>query len=43
VLALVAGFVTELIRGHSGHPWDLLCALVGATYILATVFFTRRG
>lgn len=43
LVALLAGFVTELVRGHSGHPWDLLCALLGGTYILSTVFFSRRG
>ncbi|MGP3980633.1 DUF2178 domain-containing protein [Streptomyces sp. KR80] len=41
-LVLLAGFVIELIRGHSGHPWDLLGAVLGATYILSTVFFSRR-
>ncbi|WNM35932.1 DUF2178 domain-containing protein [Streptomyces sp. Li-HN-5-11] len=43
VLVLLAGFVTELLRGHSGHPWDWLCAVTGATYIIATVSFSRRG
>ncbi|GAA1086793.1 MULTISPECIES: DUF2178 domain-containing protein [Streptomyces violaceusniger group] len=43
VLVLLAGFVTELIRGHSGHPWDVLCAAGGVTYILATIYFSRRG
>lgn len=43
VLVLMAGFVTELIRGHSGHPWDWLCGVLGATYIIATVAFSRRG
>lgn len=43
VVGLLAGFVTELVRGHSGHPWDLLCALAGGTYILTTVVFSRRG
>lgn len=42
-LVLVGGFMTELIRGHSGHPWDWLSAVLGATYILATVSFSRRG
>jgi uncharacterized membrane protein len=43
VLVLLAGFVTEMIRGKSGHPWDLLCAVGGVTYIIATVTFSRRG
>lgn len=43
VLVLLAGFVTELIRGHSGHPWDVLCGAGGVTYILATIYFSRRG
>ncbi|MGP4000356.1 DUF2178 domain-containing protein [Streptomyces sp. 8N706] len=43
VLVLLSGFVIELIRGHSGHPWDLLGAALGITYILSTVFFSRRG
>lgn len=42
-VALPAGFVTQLIRGRSGHPWDLLCAIAGGTYILAVIVFSRRG
>lgn len=42
-LVLVSGFMTELLRGHSGHPWDWLGAVLGATYIIATVSFSRRG
>ncbi|MFD9789430.1 DUF2178 domain-containing protein [Streptomyces sp. NPDC059070] len=43
VLVLVTGFVTELIRGRSGHPWDVLCGVGGVTYVLATIVFSRRG
>ncbi|MFD9904898.1 DUF2178 domain-containing protein [Streptomyces sp. NPDC059063] len=43
VAVLLAGFVTELVRGNSGHPWDVLAGLGGVTYTLATVYFARRG
>ncbi|MFC0843249.1 DUF2178 domain-containing protein [Streptomyces noboritoensis] len=43
VLVLLTGFVTELIRGNSGHPWDVLCGVTGLVYIAATIYFSRRG
>lgn len=43
VLVLLTGFVTSLIRGDSGHPWDVLCGVAGAVYIGSTIFFSRRG
>ncbi|MFF1481250.1 DUF2178 domain-containing protein [Streptomyces sp. NPDC058301] len=43
VLVLLGGFATELIRGNSGHPWDVLGGVAGTTYVLATIFFSRRG
>ncbi|NGO66866.1 DUF2178 domain-containing protein [Streptomyces boncukensis] len=43
ILVVLTGFAIELTRGNSAHPWDLLAAVGGVTYLLATVFFTRRG
>ncbi|MFD9567480.1 DUF2178 domain-containing protein [Streptomyces sp. NPDC059994] len=43
LLVLLTGFVTELIRGHSGHLLDVLCGVSGVIYIAATIFFSRRG
>uniref|UniRef100_UPI002F915E93 DUF2178 domain-containing protein n=1 Tax=Streptomyces melanogenes TaxID=67326 RepID=UPI002F915E93 len=43
VLVLLTGFVTELIRGNSGHPWDVLCGVSGLVYIASTIYFSRRG
>ena len=43
IVVLLGGFVTQLVRGHSGHPWDLLCAVLGGTPHRPTVVFARRG
>lgn len=42
ILAVVAGAVVELARGHSGAPYTWLAAIAGLTYVGAVVFARLR-
>jgi len=43
ILALVAGFVSELLKGHTGAPYTWLAAVGGLTYLLAVTVFAKRS
>lgn len=43
ILAILAGFVAEIARGHSGWPYDMLGAVAGLTYLAAVICFRIRG
>ena len=40
---LIVCWLTAIARGHSGSPYDLLCAIGGLTYLLAVVVLRWRG
>jgi hypothetical protein len=42
-LVLIVSWLTEIARGHSGSPYDWLCAIGGLAYLLAIAFFRWRG
>ena len=43
VITLIVAWLVEIARGHSGHPYDWLCAIGGLAYLLAVAFFRWRG
>lgn len=43
ILAVVAGYLVEIARGHDGNPFLWLCTLGGLTYVLAVAYFRWRG
>lgn len=43
VLALIAGTVVEVARGHSGAPYTWLAAVFGLTYLGALAVLRLRG
>ena len=43
VITLIVAWLTEIARGHSGHPYDWLGAIGGLAYIAAVAFFRWRG
>lgn len=43
VITLIVVWLVEIGRGHSGQPYDWLCAIGGLAYILAVAFFRWRG
>jgi hypothetical protein len=43
IVAVLAGFVAEIARGHSGWPYDMLGAVGGLTYLAAVVYFRIRA
>jgi hypothetical protein len=43
VLVLVGGFVVQLARGQESGPFMWLGTIAGVAYIVAVVFFSRRG
>jgi hypothetical protein len=43
VLALLAGFVVEVARGHSGAPYTWFGFLYGVTFITSAAVLNRRG
>jgi hypothetical protein len=43
IVALIVSWLTEIARGHSGSPYDWLCAIGGLAYLLAIVLFRWRG
>jgi hypothetical protein len=43
ILAVLAGFVIEVARGHDGAPYALIGAVGGLTYLAAVGYFRVRG
>jgi hypothetical protein len=43
ITAVIAAWLVEIARGHSGNPYGWLGALGGLAYILAVAFFRWRG
>ncbi len=43
IIALIVGWLTEIARGHSGRPYDWLCAIGGLAYLLAIALLRWRG
>jgi len=43
VITVIVAWLTEIARGHSGHPYDWLGAIGGLAYIAAVAFFRWRG
>jgi hypothetical protein len=43
ILAVIAGFVVELARGHNGDPYTWLGAIGGLSYLAAVIFMRLRG
>lgn len=43
IVVLIVSWLTEIARGHSGSPYDWLCAIGGLTYLLAIALFRWRG
>lgn len=43
ITAVIAAWLVEIARGHSGNPYGWLAAIGGLAYILAIAFFRWRG
>ena len=43
ILAVLAGFVIEVARGHDGSPYDLIGAVGGVAYLGAVGYFRVRN
>ncbi len=43
ILAVLAGFVVEVARGHNGAPFALIGAVGGVAYLGAAAYFRIRG
>ena len=43
ILAVLAGFVIEVARGHDGEPFALIGAIGGVAYLGAVAYFRIRG
>ena len=43
ITTLIVAWLVQIARGHSGGPYDWLCAIGGIAYILAVAFFRWRG
>jgi hypothetical protein len=43
IIALIVSWLVEIARGHSGSPYDWLCAIGGLAYALAVAFLRWRG
>jgi hypothetical protein len=43
IIALIVAFLTQLAQGHSGSPYDWLCAIGGVAYVLSIAVFRWRG
>lgn len=43
IVGVLAGWLVEIARGHSGSPFDWLGALAGISYLLAVAFLRWRG
>lgn len=43
IITLIVSWLVEIARGHSGSPYDWLCAIGGLAYALAVAFLRWRG
>ena len=43
IITLIVAWLVEIARGHSGSPYDWLCAIGGLAYALGVVRFRWRG
>jgi hypothetical protein len=43
IVVLIVSWLTAIARGHSGSPYDWLCAIGGLAYLLAVALFRWRG
>jgi hypothetical protein len=43
IITLIVSWLVEIARGHSGSPYDWLCAIGGLAYVLAVAFLRWRG
>jgi hypothetical protein len=43
IVTLIVSWLAEIARGHSGSPYDWLCAIGGLAYLLAIALFRWRG
>jgi hypothetical protein len=43
ITTLIVAWLVEVARGHSGSPYNWLCAIGGLAYVLAVAFFRWRG
>ena len=43
ISVLIVCWLVEIARGHSGSPYDWLCAIGGLTYLVAVAVLRWRG
>ena len=43
IVAVIAGFLIEIARGHDGSPYALIGAIGGVTYVLAVIVLRSRA
>jgi hypothetical protein len=43
IITLIVSWLAAIAQGHSGSPYDWLCAIGGIAYALAVAFFRWRG
>jgi hypothetical protein len=43
ILAIIAGFLVEVARGHNGNPFTWLGAVGGVSYLAAVILMRVRG
>jgi hypothetical protein len=43
IIALIVSWLVQIAQGHSGSPYDWLCAIGGLSYGLAVAFFRWRS
>jgi hypothetical protein len=42
IIAVLIGFVTEVVQGHSGSPYIIIGVVGGLTYVAAVAYFRIR-
>jgi hypothetical protein len=43
IVAIIAGFLVEVARGHNGNPFTWLGAIAGVAYLAAVITMRVRG
>lgn len=43
IITLIVTWLTQIALGHSGSPYDWLCAIGGLAYLLSVAVFRWRG
>jgi hypothetical protein len=43
LIAVIVSWLVEIARGHSGSPFDWLCAIAGISYVLAVAVLRWSG